>query len=77
MRFSEIQTVFRTCLECHSPPNAEANLDLTSLLAVKSNIGKIYESAVIKQTMPMPPFPILTIEEKTLLGQWIGEGMME
>lgn len=67
----------KSCLDCHSPPNPEKNLDMTSLDAVKANIGKIFDRSVISQDMPLQPYPRLSVEEKQALAQWIALGMPE
>jgi uncharacterized membrane protein len=67
----------KKCLDCHSLPRPEKNLDLTSLDATRANASKIFERAVITQDMPLPPFDRLTTEEKQALAQWIAAGMPE
>lgn len=65
------------CLPCHSSPNPEKGLDLSSLSDVKDKIGKIFDRAVITQDMPMAPVERLTVEEKQALATWIAGGMPE
>ena len=69
------------CLDCHSPPRAEKDLDLTSLDLVRSKINLIFDRSVVTreadQVMPRPPFEHLTVEEKQALAQWIALGMPE
>ncbi len=65
------------CLDCHSLPRPEKNLDLSSLDQVKANISKIFDRAVVLQDMPLAPVEHLTLEEKQALAQWIALGMPE
>ena len=67
----------KKCLDCHSPPKPEKELDFTSLAVVKANISKIFDHAVVTQDMPLPPFEHLTVDEKQALAQWIALGMPE
>ena len=65
------------CLDCHSQPRPEKNLDMGSYAEVKANINRIFDRAVITADMPLPPFERLTVEEKQALGNWIAQGMPE
>jgi uncharacterized membrane protein len=63
------------CLQCHSQPDPVQNLDLSSYSVFVSNIGKIIDRAIVKQDMPISPYPNLSAQEKELLLKWISEGM--
>ena len=65
------------CLDCHSQPRPEKDLDLASFAQVKVNINKIFDRAVITADMPLAPIERLSVEEKQALGNWIAQGMPE
>ncbi|MFN7727930.1 MAG: hypothetical protein ACK5P7_02110 [Bdellovibrio sp.] len=65
------------CLDCHSGVNPQGALDLTSLSEVRMNITKIFESVIVKQTMPIEPYPALSPKERKVLLNWIDLGMPE
>lgn len=65
----------KKCLDCHSQPRPEKELDLASFEEVKTHINKIFETAVISQTMPLAPYEQLSLDEKQALAQWIALGM--
>lgn len=71
------QVLKSSCLDCHSGENADAGLDFESLETVRGNIEKIFESAIIKQTMPLEPYGAMTEFEKQALMKWISQGMPE
>lgn len=65
------------CLACHAGANPAASLDLTSLSEVRNKITKIFEAVIVKQTMPIEPFPALSPKERKVLLNWIDLGMPE
>lgn len=65
------------CLACHAGVNPAAGLDLTSLSEVRLKITKIFEAVIVKQTMPVEPFPALSPKERKALLTWIDLGMPE
>ena len=62
------------CLDCHSLPNPEGNIDLSNYETFKSNINSIFDHVFIKQDMPLAPYPSLSLGEKTALLKWISQG---
>lgn len=75
--WNEIQNgALRSCADCHSQPNPDGNLDLTTLESVRMNAVKIFERVVVLRNMPpSPPYPELSTEDKLSLAQWIAIGM--
>ncbi|MEK2645024.1 hypothetical protein [Bdellovibrio sp. BCCA] len=71
------QVLKSSCLDCHRGANADAGLDFESLDVVRKNIGRIFDSAIVKQTMPLEPYGALTEAEKQALMKWISQGMPE
>lgn len=63
------------CFDCHSPPNPEKALDLTSYLEVKSKAAVIFDRVIIKQDMPLEPYPTLSPVERRVLLNWFNSGM--
>ena len=66
-----------SCLDCHSGKNPDANLDLSSLEVVRKNIQAIFVSTMINVSMPLAPYPAMSISEKQALMKWISQGMPE
>ncbi len=78
VQWPKVQEVFaKSCYDCHSAPNPDAGLDLTSLTEVRLNISKIFDSAIVVRGMPLDPYPPLSIEEREILAKWIVLGMPE
>jgi uncharacterized membrane protein len=71
------QVLASSCLDCHSGAKPDGNLDLQSLETVRKNINSIFESAIVKQTMPLEPYPALSDSHKQALMKWISQGMPE
>ncbi|WP_374079499.1 hypothetical protein [Bdellovibrio bacteriovorus] len=71
------QVLKSSCLDCHRGANPDAGLDFESLEVVRKNIGSIFDSAIVKQTMPLEPYGALTDAEKQALMKWISQGMPE
>lgn len=69
------QVLKSSCLDCHSGRNPDGNLDFENYDVVKSNIEKIFRSAVVDQTMPLEPYPALSLSEKQALMKWISQGL--
>lgn len=69
------QVLKNSCLDCHSGKDAHGELDLESLEVVKKNINAIFDSAVVKQSMPLEPYAALSESEKQALMKWISQGM--
>ncbi|MGZ3742642.1 MAG: hypothetical protein ACXWRE_01905 [Pseudobdellovibrionaceae bacterium] len=66
-----------SCLDCHSGKNPDANLDFESLEVVRKNIMEIFNSALVRQTMPLQPYTALSESQKQALMKWISQGMPE
>jgi uncharacterized membrane protein len=64
-----------SCLDCHSGAKPDANLDLSSAEVVRKNITVIFDSTLIKQTMPLEPYPAMSESQKQALMKWISQGM--
>jgi uncharacterized membrane protein len=70
--------VFKSsCLDCHSGAKPDGNLDLESLEVVRKNINAIFDSAIIRQTMPIEPYAAMSDSQKQALMKWISQGMPE
>ena len=71
------QVLKSSCLDCHSGTNPDAGLDFESAAVVRKNIMAIFDAALVRQTMPLPPYGALTDAEKNALMKWISQGMPE
>jgi uncharacterized membrane protein len=71
------QVLSSSCLDCHSGKNPDGNLDFESLEVVRKNIMAIFDSALVRQTMPLQPYPALSESERQALMKWIAQGMPE
>ncbi|MBS1972278.1 MAG: hypothetical protein JSU04_18375 [Bdellovibrionales bacterium] len=71
------QVFASSCLDCHSGAKPDAGLDLQSLEAVRKNINSIFESTIVKQTMPLEPYAAMSDSHKQALMKWISQGMPE
>jgi uncharacterized membrane protein len=69
------QVLGTSCLDCHSGVHPDGDLNFESLEDVRENITAIFESAVIKQTMPLEPYSAMSEVEKQTLMKWISQGM--
>jgi len=70
------QKVFgRKCLDCHSQPDPKGNLDLNSYEEVKLKATLIFDRVIIKQDMPIEPYPTLSVKERKVLLNWLNMGM--
>lgn len=69
------QVLKTSCLDCHSGQNPHGGLNFESLEVVKQNINAIFDSAIVKQTMPLEPYSALSESEKQALMKWISQGM--
>lgn len=69
------QVLGSSCLDCHSGQNADGGLNFEDMEVVRKNITAIFESAIVKQTMPLQPYPALNDGEKQALMKWISQGM--
>lgn len=65
----------KKCLDCHSPPSPEAQLDLTSYELVKAKVLLIFDRTIIKQDMPIEPYPALSPRERKVLLHWFNMGL--
>lgn len=63
------------CVACHSSEQADGGVDLSTLAAVKANAAKVFESVIIKGTMPLEPYPAVTPPERRVLLKWFDAGM--
>jgi len=71
------QVLSSSCLDCHSGKNPDGNLDLEVLANVRKNIMAIFDSALVRQTMPLQPYTALSESQKQALMKWISQGMPE
>lgn len=71
------QVLSSSCLDCHSGKNPDANMDFESLEIVRKNIMAIFDSALVRQTMPLQPYAALSESQKQALMKWISQGMPE
>jgi len=69
------QVLGSSCLDCHSGASPDAGLDLHSVEVVRKNINTIFESAIVKLSMPLEPYPALSESQKQALMKWISQGM--
>ncbi len=69
------QVLGASCLDCHSGTNSEGHLQLDSADEVRKNINAIFDSAIVKQTMPLEPYPAMSDGQKQALMKWISQGM--
>lgn len=65
------------CLDCHSAPEPQAGLDLTSLQETRAKAVVIFDRVIVRQDMPVQPYPSLSPREKRVLLQWFELGMPE
>jgi uncharacterized membrane protein len=64
----------KKCVACHG---TSGNVNLESYAAVKSQIAKVFDSTLVKMTMPKAPTSPLTVEELGQLNAWIQLGAPE
>ncbi len=69
------QVLATSCLDCHSGANPDGQLNLESIENVRKNINGIFESTIVKQTMPLEPYPAMSDSAKQALMKWISQGM--
>jgi uncharacterized membrane protein len=62
-------------LDCHSQPQPQGNLDLTSYPESKEKAAKIFDRVFIRQDMPVEPYPALSPKERKTLLNWFNMGM--
>lgn len=69
------------CLDCHSAAmpdtRPDANLDLTSLIEVRAKASIIFDRIILKQDMPLAPYPAVSPSERKVLLKWFDSGMPE
>ena len=65
------------CSVCHRGANAEAGLDLTELNQVRAKAPAIFDRIIVKQDMPLTPYPAVTPKERRTLLKWFDAGMPE
>lgn len=65
------------CLDCHSSPEPQGGLDLTKLAEVRGRSPMIFDRVIIKQDMPLSPYPAATPRERRVLLKWFDLGMPE
>jgi len=71
------QVFAASCLDCHAGSKPDAGLDLENIEAVRKNINGIFDSAIVKQTMPLEPYAAMSDSHKQALMKWISQGMPE
>ncbi len=65
------------CVDCHQQPNPLGNFDATSVTEVRNNADLIFSRVIIKQDMPVSPYPALSPAERKVLLFWFDMGMPE
>lgn len=65
------------CMDCHGPANPGGGLDLTSLAMVRAKAAVIFDRVIIRQDMPVNPYPTLNDRERGALLKWFDQGMPE
>ncbi len=65
----------KKCLDCHSQPQPQGKLDLNSYEEVKLKATLLFERIIIKQDMPVQPYPALSLKERSVLLKWMNAGM--
>lgn len=71
----------KKCSACHFPsaeaggPPPEAGLDLSQYAMVAQKASLIFDRAILKQDMPISPFPALNPRERRVLLKWFELGM--
>jgi uncharacterized membrane protein len=65
----------KKCLDCHSQPSPQGNLDLNSYQEVKNKGAMIFDRVILKQDMPVEPYPTLSPKERKVLLNWFNMGM--
>lgn len=70
--------IANNCIGCHSGPNANAGLDLSSYANVR---GAAEQGNLVNRinngSNPMPPTGILPPETRQIIDQWIADGYLE
>ena len=70
--------ITNNCIGCHSGPNANAGLDLSSYANVR---GAAEQGNLVNRinngSNPMPPTGILPPETRQIIDQWIADGYLE
>ena len=67
--------VLRTnCVSCHGN---SGSVNRESYAAVKANLSKVYQAAIVERKMPKPPTSPLTADQLGLLNAWIKSGAPE
>ncbi len=73
----------KKCSACHWAPASAGDappisgLDLSSIVEVRSKANLIFDRLIIKQNMPLAPYPALTPRERRVLLKWFDMGMPE
>ncbi len=65
----------KKCMDCHSQPQPQGNLDLGSYEEVKAKASLIFDRVIIKQDMPVEPYPALSLKERKVLLNWMNMGL--
>lgn len=65
------------CNTCHQQPKPDAGLDLTDLAQVRGRAPAIFDRVIVKQDMPISPYPAVTPRERRVLLKWFDAGMPE
>ncbi|QHI36246.1 hypothetical protein IMCC3317_16050 [Kordia antarctica] len=75
----DVEAIITTnCISCHSGPNANAGLQLTSYLNVKAAAeqGNLL-NRINNATNPMPQSGLLPPETRQIIDQWVADGYLE
>jgi len=65
------------CTTCHQAPHPEGGLDLTDLAQVRGKSPSIFDRVIVKQDMPLAPYPAVTPRERRVMLKWFDAGMPE
>ncbi len=65
----------KKCMDCHSQPQPQGNLDLGSYEEVKAKATLIFDRVIIRQDMPVEPYPALSLKERKVFLNWMNMGL--
>ena len=75
----DVQAIIVTnCVTCHSGPNANAGLQLTSYVNVRAAAeqGNLL-NRINNGSNPMPPSGLLPPETRQIIDQWVADGYLQ
>ncbi len=67
----------KKCFDCHSGDASAGALDLNSLQVAREKAASIFDRVIVRQDMPMAPYPALVPRERQVLLKWFDSGMPE